>query len=235
MAVQAPTIRTADKDDEGPAKRHRRPARSCAECRMRKVKCDRSKPCGNLINLTPFILFTFLTRVVGACQRIRSVTCTFRPQRVGIRDESPAAASASASGGNDRDNERSARSSSQPFVPSNEFDQIVNTYVAPGIFGEHGRPKLKPLPTNRPGLDLSPGSHAGEATVIAGLLERIHALESRERARDGRVGCTSLQAGESTSTASGQFIKSKFYGQSHWINAMEPVCVPARCTSYFIQ
>jgi hypothetical protein len=163
------------------------------------------------------------------------VTCTFRPQRAGIRDGSPAAASASASGGNDQDHERSARSSPQPSAPSNEFDQIVNTYVAPGIFGEHGRPKFGPLPTNRPGLNLSSRSHADETKVIADLLERIHLLESKERARDGRVDSTSLQTGENTSTASGQFIKSKFYGQSHWVNAMEPVCVPARCTSYSIQ
>ena len=206
MTEQTPTIRTADKDGEGPAKRRRRPALSCVECRSRKVRCDREKPC-------------------GACTRIRSTTCTYRPQRPGVRETSPAAMSVSASGSNDQDHGNSARSSPQPSAPSNEFDLMVNRYVAPGIFGENGKPKLKPLSADRPSLNLNSSSEAGESALISSLLRRIHSLESKDAARKGRLRSVDLPIREGLGTTTGQFVKSKFYGQSHWMNALEPVRV----------
>lgn len=210
MTEQIPTIRTADKDDEGPAKRRRRPALSCVECRSRKVRCDRGKPC-------------------GACTRLRSETCTYRPQRPGIRDRSPAATSTSPSGSNDHDHDQdrgiSARSSSQPSGPSNQFDAMVNRYVAPGIFGEHDKRELRLLPADRPSLGSTSHSNVGESALIGSLLKRVQSLESEKQAREGRRGSTELPVRENPVPSTGQFIKSKFYGQSHWVNALEPVCV----------
>ncbi|KAF2030610.1 hypothetical protein EK21DRAFT_111702 [Setomelanomma holmii] len=141
----------------------------------------------------------------------------------GIRETSPAGkfTSASASGGNDGDHGKSARSSPQPSVPSNEFDLMVNRYVAPGIFGEHGKSKLTPLPAHRPSLALNSHPGTGDSAVIAGLLARIRSLESREAAREGRPQSTNLAIREGSSDSPGRFIKSKFYGQSHWVNAIE--------------
>ncbi|KAH7082142.1 hypothetical protein FB567DRAFT_530667 [Paraphoma chrysanthemicola] len=203
MTEQPPAIRIADKDGDGPAKRRRRPALSCAECRNRKVRCDRREPC-------------------GSCTRLRSETCTYRPQRPGIRPRSPADTSASASGTNDQDHGNSARSSPQQSAPSNEFHLMVNRYVAPGIFGEHGKPQLTPLPVHRPNLTLNSHSESSESALIAGLLERIRSLESRETARVDRSASTSSTIPEGQDNSTGRFIKSKFYGQSHWVNAIEP-------------
>ncbi|KAF1829950.1 hypothetical protein BDW02DRAFT_650994 [Decorospora gaudefroyi] len=202
--IEPPTILTADTDGSGPAKRRRRPALSCVECRMRKVKCDREKPC-------------------RACMRIKSATCTYRPLRPGIRsasEKSPEATSSSHA--NDPDHGHSARSSPQPTGSSNEFDAMINRYVAPGVFGEHG--KLKPLPPERPCFNLSSHPDSAQASLISSLLDRISSLEGRlaktsldEQPRDG-----TLPTPESSNDHSGQFLKSKFYGQSHWMNAIEP-------------
>jgi hypothetical protein len=204
MTEQIPTIRTAEKDGEGPAKRRRRPALSCVECRSRKVRCDRGKPC-------------------GACTRMRSTTCTYRPQRPGIRGRSPAATSTSPSGSNDQDHATSARSSPQPSGPSNEFDAMVNRYVAPGIFGDHDKTKLKLLPANRPSFSLASHSSTEDSALISSLLKRLQSLESEKRAREGQQEGSFLPIQESSDAATGQFVKSKFYGQSHWMNALEPV------------
>ena len=199
--VELPTILCADTDGNGPAKRRRRPALSCVECRVRKVKCDRDKPC-------------------GACTRTKSATCTYRPLRPGIRSHSTEAPSASCS--IDQHYGDSARSSPQPLAPS-DFDVIINRYVAPGLLGEHGNGKLKPLPADRPCFNLSSHSDSGQAFVISSLLDRISSLEGRLAAATVNDNLDSTQpTSEGSSVTSGQFVKSKFYGQSHWINAVEP-------------
>jgi hypothetical protein len=200
--VEQPTILCADTDGNGPAKRRRRPAVSCVECRVRKVKCDRDKPC-------------------GACTRIKSATCTYRPLRPGIRSHSTEAPSAGRS--NDQDHGHSARSSPQSLAPS-DFDVIINRYVAPGFLGEHGNGKLKPLPADRPCFNLSSHSDPGQASVINSLLDRISSLEGRLAAAtlEDHLGSDTQTTSEGSSITSGQFVKSKFYGQSHWINAIEP-------------
>lgn len=110
---------------------------------------------------------------------------------------------------------------------------MVNTYVAPGIFCEHERPKLKPLPSSTLGVDLGSRPQSGEASLIPGLLQRIHDLECKERANAVRIDGTTLPPGASAGVVTGQFIKSKFYGQSHWMNAIEPVstlaCFASSC------
>jgi hypothetical protein len=202
MTDQIPAIRTADRDGDGPAKRRRRPALSCVECHSRKVRCDRNKPC-------------------GACTRVRSTTCTFRPQRAGVRSRSPALASASASGSNEEDHERSARSFPHSAAPTNEFDAMVNRHVAPGIFGEYGQPRLHPLPADRPSLRLNSRTAPEDSALIDTLLDRIRNLERQHGAPDSRPTATELPSRHDSGP--GQFLKSKFYGQSHWMNAIEPV------------
>lgn len=205
MAEPTPTIRTAEKDDEGPAKQRRRPALSCVECRSRKVRCDRRKPC-------------------GACTRVRSTTCTYRPQPAGIREISPVGAS-SASGSNDRDHASPARSSPHPTGPSNEFDVMVNRYVAPGIFGNHSRQQQSLLSTDRPSLNLALQPETESSVLISSLMRKIQCLEIEKEVREGRHEGSSSPIRESARATTGQFIKSKFYGQSHWVNALEPVSV----------
>ncbi|KAF1842928.1 uncharacterized protein K460DRAFT_378199 [Cucurbitaria berberidis CBS 394.84] len=99
---------------------------------------------------------------------------------------------------------------------------MVHRYVAPGLFGEG--PKHKPLPTNRPSLTLKSHSDSVNAAIINSLLERISNLES-ERAPvtiGEHGGSTSLPTRQGMDASIGQFVKSKYYGQSHWMNAIEP-------------
>lgn len=208
--VEQPALQSADTDGDG-HKRRRRPALSCVECRVRKVKCDREKPC-------------------RACTRINSATCTYRTQRAGIRarhDRSSENASTSVSGRNEPDSNRggSARPSPKPSGSSNEFDLMINRYVAPGAFGEHDNAKLKPLLSNRPNLDLSSQSSGGNAAIVTSLLDRINTLESKLAATSltEHLERGSQPAQDCPAALSGSFVKSKFYGQSHWVNAIEPV------------
>lgn len=202
MTEAGPTIRTADRDGSGPAKRIRRPALSCVECRMRKVKCDRTKPC-------------------GACTRIKSSTCTYRSKRDGRNGTSPAA-SASESRYREQDISIRARSS-LPSTETSEIDLLLNRYVAPGITGEHGRAVMQTLPSHRAALDLSASSRSGESSVIESLLERIRKLENGEASSHSRSNSPSLPVRDSSSGTPGQFIKAKYYGNSHWMNALDPV------------
>lgn len=204
MTEQVPVIQTAEKDGEGPAKKRRRPALSCVECRSRKVRCDRKKPC-------------------GSCTRSKSITCTFRPSRPGFRDSSPGARSPSVGTSNGPEPEMSARASPCPVATSNEFDAMVNRYVAPGIFGEHDKQRLRHLPAGRPSLSLSSQPKTGDSALVNHLLERIASLEGEKAIREGREVGSDQPLRSGPESATGQFVKSRFYGQSHWMNALEPV------------
>lgn len=204
-----PSVVQANADGNGPVKRMRRPALSCVECRMRKVKCDRNKPC-------------------GACIRIKSEKCTYRPARAGIRSSTPD--NTSTSGSNDRS---PAGPSAQSSRAPNELDLMVNRYIAPGILGEHGRPKLKPLPAERTALDLSTHTDTGASSLVAILLkdnERLRATVANSLTSEGDIRPIS----DIITDIPGTFQKSKFFGQSHWMNAMEPVSTPSAYMSGYI-
>ncbi|KAF2854033.1 hypothetical protein T440DRAFT_465056 [Plenodomus tracheiphilus IPT5] len=152
--TEKPTLQIADTDGDGPVKRRRRPALSCVECRVRKVKCDRAKPC------TP-------------CTRVRAGTCTYRPFRQGIR----------------------LQDSGTPDVPVHPAERLPSS--------------------------VSPASGAGPSATINDLTQRIKTLE-RELAVTRLGNQNPNDTSESLKTSAGQFLKSKFYGNSHWMNAMEP-------------
>ncbi len=174
---------------------------------MRKVKCDREKPC-------------------GACTRIKSATCTFRPSRPGIRSESQRSPGddTSTSHSNDHDQEPTARSYQQLSGPSNDFGAMINPYVAPGLLGERDG-ELRLLPVDRPSFSLNSHSDSAQASIISDLLDRIHGLEEKlaSATLNERLRSNTSPRQDSSGGTSGQFVKSKFYGQSHWINAINPV------------
>jgi hypothetical protein len=99
---------------------------------------------------------------------------------------------------------------------------MVNRYIAPGILGEHGRPKLKPLPAERTTLDLSSHTDTGASSLVALLLrdnERLRATVANGTTSE----CDTRPISDIITDIPGTFQKSKFFGQSHWMNAMEPV------------
>jgi positive regulator of sigma E activity len=170
MTEQLPCVARADADGEGPPKRTRRPALSCIECRMRKVKCDRKEPC-------------------GACIRIKSEKCTYRPTRPGIR----------------RSTERSQSTLGDNNAPSPAQSSSQSS-----------------LPTEKTFLRLSSRADTGASELVAVLLrenERLRSAVNQGVSHEGDIRPIS----DIISDLPGTFQKSKFFGQSHWMNAMEPV------------
>lgn len=181
MDDQLPSVSQANTDCDGLVKRIRRPPLSCVECRIRKVKCDRQKPC-------------------GACIRIKSEKCTYRSARTGFQ--------------------RSA----EQIPESAESNSARDKLGTPETTGKHQRPRPKPLLSSSAG-SASPAD-SRESSILAILLKENDHL----RTALGHGAITeddSRPIAEIITDIPGTFQKSKFFGQSHWMNALEPVGGPA--------
>ncbi|KAF2476884.1 uncharacterized protein BDR25DRAFT_370687 [Lindgomyces ingoldianus] len=197
MENPSPSLQLADTDGTGPVKR-RRPALSCVECRRRKVRCDREKPC-------------------GPCTRAKSPTCTYRPNPHTIDRRPRAAAPTSAHTNQDSSNRSSLPSSIQAI----DFESMVNRYIAPGIFGPHGSVTLSHLPS--PNVD--PGASC-YTSAIKSLVDNVFDLDGSSANKDEESSkVLNIPIRNAVPTTPGQFVKSKFYGETHWLNSIEPVSV----------
>ncbi|KAF4626453.1 hypothetical protein G7Y89_g11709 [Cudoniella acicularis] len=97
-------------------RKRRRPALSCAECRRRKIKCDRNLPC-------------------GPCRVSKSATCTYSPEVLSsFKGHVSTAPSTSISGGNTAQalNETSFTNFSSPLNSSNIDLTLEHTPPSPG-------------------------------------------------------------------------------------------------------
>lgn len=187
--VEHPTLQSAEHDLDGTVKRRRRPALSCVECRIRKVKCDRRKPC-------------------GACSRIKSATCTYRPRRIGIRSQSegsPETTSAFARDRHDTNYHTVGHGFTKPLAIHNKHGRRVTHSES---FREISQATPDLLLVDRSTIEASSHSDDGSASVISSLLERINSLEAKlamttldDQLQDGNR--------EGPGPATGQFIKSK--------------------------
>jgi hypothetical protein len=203
-AQPPPALQLANTDGAGPVKR-RRAALSCVECRRRKVRCDRQRPC-------------------GPCTKTKSPTCTFRPNARPYPEVvgRPIVPSTSASASRDGSTLSSPRTSKQ--MPGS--NSLLNPHIAPGIFDYYGENTLPPQPS----------SHAEDydsitAAAINSLTDKVRDLEAR-LATMSEVGLSGSGSGSGSvnvpvrganTAPAGQFVKSKFYGESHWVNCIEPV------------
>jgi hypothetical protein len=203
-AQPPPALQLANTDGAGPIKR-RRAALSCVECRRRKVRCDRQRPC-------------------GPCTKTKSPTCTFRPNarpypEVVGRPIVPSTSASTSHGGSTLSSPRT----SKQMTGSN---LLLSPHVAPGIFGNHGETTLPPQPS----------SHAEEydsitAAAIISLTDKVRDLEASlvtmsEAGLPGSgsgSGSVHVPVRGANTAPAGQFVKSKFYGESHWVNCIEPV------------
>ncbi|KAL5417814.1 hypothetical protein PMIN04_007587 [Paraphaeosphaeria minitans] len=169
MGDKIPEVHNADTDGTGPVRR-RRPALSCVECRKRKVKCDRARPC-------------------GPCTRIQSPTCTYRlhpwnkDRESPIRRPSPIAATSSEASAHNDPNSPAPGLRSDSQIDLEKKDETIQQLV------DRVRQLESTLGSSSNSLPLEPNSRVDPI---------IH-----------------------QSTA-GHFVKSKFYGESHWINVLEP-------------
>lgn len=183
MEDEIPTLQQADTDGTGPVRR-RRPALSCVECRRRKIKCDRRKPC-------------------GPCTRTKSPTCTYRPH--------PRASELSPKFHNHR--------SYSLYIGERCAGSPIRTISSNGSTNDNAR---------------SPGQtslHSGvprqeeKDATIQQLVERVRQLEhtlSTSSQSSRSIAGTQAET-PFVEPSLGHFVKSKFYGGSHWNNVLEPV------------
>lgn len=195
MSELLPSVTLADADGDGVVKRTRRPALSCVECRVRKVKCDREKPC-------------------GGCIKIGSSKCTYRPSRAAARAISERSSS-SMSGSRD-----SHRSSTQLSLhePAPIVNQHNTTHLLSGRTRAHPRPSIAkdPRAIAEPRPRVGATSHVSVSATENGAFRTPITNELASEHDTGPI------KGNIT-VHPGSFQKSKFFGQSHWMNALEPV------------
>ncbi|KAF2657107.1 hypothetical protein K491DRAFT_757144 [Lophiostoma macrostomum CBS 122681] len=143
----------------------------------------------------------------GPCTRMNSPACTYIPDSR-RRAASPAVAPAS------RGTSRSNGTPSNPATRVSDFDSMLDRYVAPGILG----PRLQSSP------DYSSPSNVGSdaLSLINALSTRVRELEERLLPR-GEASTADLALPPRTASADHDHMaKSRFYGESHWMNSVDP-------------
>lgn len=166
------------------AKKRRRPALSCEQCRRRKIRCDRGLPCVNCIksNISP---------------------CTYAPTHIPAHRSKKATAAVN-HGGADRIPARIApvtESRTQPPVAAKASSSSVPNSTV--------------------------GSTSNASTVDA-LAARVRHLEQKlaetchiSQPTGGRL--IERDVPEEPASMKGTISKTRFFGQSHWMNGVEMV------------
>ncbi|PGH00032.1 hypothetical protein GX51_06031 [Blastomyces parvus] len=201
---------------DAPPRKRRRPALACDQCRRRKIKCDQKVPCDQ-------------------CRRSKSLsihTCTY------THAHTPAGSSSFASSTRCYDSPQPQRPSATqappaPIVPISQISR-------PGTFPSY------PSPSTANASDLS--IHADDqrsdvtrstrnvaqdlqsAATIQALADRVRLLERKlaQSTRTSSVATSSSPGGRvlealedreaSHAPVRGTFSKTRFFGQSHWMN-----------------
>ncbi|KAI8959895.1 hypothetical protein F5Y11DRAFT_358853 [Daldinia sp. FL1419] len=192
-------------------RRRRRPALSCVSCRRSKIRCDRNLPC-------------------GACVRSKHKTCVYEPQGRHSEVSSSAVGAVGAVG------------PTHPADPSSGVDS--DAAVSPVTGGSshphhdnalHEDPSAHSLNGSTPVDSASSQSHDPSFDVKS-LLDRIKELERRLEdstghhspqknvAQSSNVGSDlvatypSYLAGELHTMSRSVMTKTRYLGQSHWMN-----------------
>ncbi|KAI1653770.1 hypothetical protein F4813DRAFT_393354 [Daldinia decipiens] len=185
-------------------RRRRRPALSCVSCRRSKLRCDRNLPC-------------------GACVRSKHKTCVYEPQ------------------GRHSELSSSAASPHHPADPLSTVDS--DTAVSPVTSGSNHARHGEALHGDHPALSLN-GSTPVDSTTsqsyeqsfdVRSLLDRIKELERRLEDSTGNhsrqknatqpsadpdfvATYPSYLAGELHTMSKSVMTKTRYLGQSHWMN-----------------
>ncbi|KAK2787238.1 hypothetical protein FQN52_007327 [Onygenales sp. PD_12] len=186
-----------------PSRKRRRPALACEQCRRRKIKCDQKMPCDQ-------------------CQKSKitlATACTYTSIAASV--EPPARPYASP----------------PPQPPS--INPPVQENRRSGRSSVYPSPLTASLSRQSPRLDdqASEGSwlsvRSSTATIQA-LVERVQLLEKKlSDATNSSSGAISQSpAGRSSGTVEapqavkGMFMKTRFFGQSHWMNCLREANEP---------
>ncbi|KAF4966668.1 hypothetical protein FSARC_5657 [Fusarium sarcochroum] len=174
-------------------KKRRRPALSCEQCRRRKIRCDRSLPCVN-------------------CVKSKISPCTYAPTHVPASRVKKGSSHGSYAAGADSTSNVPARSA--PALDSTQRQSPLDNHSA--------RRHSSSIPSS------TVGSNSGASTIDA-LAARVKELEQKlaESCHITQPGEDKLyqpaDQEEESAPMKGTISKTRFYGQSHWMNGADMV------------
>lgn len=184
-----------------PVKKRRRPPLSCEQCRKRKIRCDRTFPCNH-------------------CKKSKDAICTYaashKPE-VTSRRPQPSLPSTEAS------------AHSSPRVPFPALQQERPDF-------EFSRQSTLPTPLRDP-FSTQPSTPSQSASASASNVDRLVARVSQlEKKLAQNVHLhdpseVSIHYGplsiDTTVHIKGSVSKTRYFGESHWMNGASLVCATA--------
>ena len=186
-------------------RKRRRPALSCIQCRRRKIKCDRNMPCGQCISSK-----------TSECQYSSDPAPQSKRSRVNENGQYPVTSSAI---------DHSPGSTTHASPNSNGGTDNVIRGILPNstsFWAERTAIDEGPLPLR--GQTTVPRQTPSDPTVQA-LLDRVHKLEQIISENDAMDAGPSLVNAPYVRGPSlrGSLSKTRFFGQSHWVNSIDQV------------
>ena len=187
-----------------PQRKRRRPALACEQCRRRKVKCDRSSPCDQ-------------------CTKTKSDICTYVPDdrtspRVGMRrvgiSHPLGSRSASPLGGGESPTYTEMLSTITAFDP--RVNQVPNSGIST-VYTES--------PSRERGGDSTFSLEQSLMDRVKSLEQRLSDASSSRSSEPTVLSPVTTQDSRPSTTPSlkGVFSKTRFFGQSHWMNNAQQV------------
>ena len=186
-----------------PQRKRRRPALACEQCRRRKVKCDRNSPCDQ-------------------CTKTKSEACTYvlddrtsphiRMRSAGL-PHALSSRSASPTIGSESSTYTDMLSTISAFDP--RVGQIPTTNVSSSFAEGSARER---------GVDLTFGLEQSLTDRITSLEHKFSHAASSQSSEPILVSPSRQDPGTPTTPPlRGVFSKTRFFGQSHWMNNSQQV------------
>lgn len=232
-------------------KKRRRPALACEACRRRKVRCDRNLPCSTCVrSKNPLCAYTTQAPTTSATRRARDESPKHGASASGLAALAlpepilPAFQSLP-----------TPRNSAPSSVRAADDSRTSPSLVLPGptpSSGEHGpadfglwQPVMQPRPapltmpqvhvaagSARTDTTPTPGSVPATSSTVNSLVDRVRQLEQqlsdlvvRNEDRDATTSGNGAVMKEGLKYSRGCVSKTRFFGQSHWMNAADIVCL----------
>ena len=183
-----------------PLKR-RRPALSCAECRRRKVKCDRANPC-------------------DPCKKFKSPTCTYGPNRLQLNSHNDHVSISISS---------PSPSLNRNCTGDSNTDGIEAAPVRPDSSSALHNNTVGTSEQLRLGIQHVQTGQSDNADLIH-RIERLEQSLSSARII-GKVVDNETSKNGSPSRLKGTMLKNRYFGHGHWISAIAqvksiPIAIP---------
>ncbi|KAK1657008.1 fungal-specific transcription factor [Colletotrichum godetiae] len=237
-------------DQPSAQKKRRRPALACEQCRRRKVRCDRNLPCSTCVR-SKHALCTYTSQTKpasrkspkhgaedngGALHTALRLPDPILPASSSLRARPPISSSSSV---------EPIIPTSRPLSEASPRTHNPRTLDGHPLFdatnpGEHSGPAdfgtWRPVRSTRPPAPVSvradtastPGSCPGSSSTVNSLVDRVKQLEQqlsdltvKYGAREEDVSQPTPGLREGLRYSRGCVSKTRYFGQSHWMNAAD--------------